>query len=118
MPIDSTAYGQADILSRLRYRAAPLAQFPRWTQPWGPPGARRYAGQYGSQLTRQPWAGGRWLCAVPGLREGLRFEERAGGRAPEQPHCGEADQPRQHGGDQADEPGARPTDAATACNDK
>ena len=32
---------------------------------------------------------------MPGLREALRLEERAGGRAPEQRHRGEADQPGQ-----------------------
>jgi hypothetical protein len=47
---------------------------------------------------RDPVRGGdltRRLCAVPGLREALRLEERAGGRAPEQPHRGGADQPGQ-----------------------
>src|ERR1700677_3706305 len=33
---------------------------------------------------------------MPGLREALRLEERAGGRGPEQPHRGQADQPGQH----------------------
>lgn len=59
-----------------------------------------------SQMTRRPRAGrsnpGRRLCAVPGLREALRLEERGGGRAPEQPHRGEADQPGQRGDDHAE----------------
>ena len=110
-----TALGSLCLLSgrsRVRVALGVLAQ-PREARPaHAGPHPCGHADQHGSQLTRAPCPGrsnpGGRMCAVPGLREALRLEERAGVRAPEQPYRGEADQPGQHGDDHAEHRYAEP----------